>query len=65
MILNPIECGWCGAVDRPFYLHGKPICGRCSKPYADCCDGEQAQPNSQESTDPEIQTTGGEVKEGV
>ena len=47
MTNDPITCPWCGGVTRGIDAHGHVQCGRCSRPlFGDCCDGEQAQPDS-------------------
>jgi hypothetical protein len=43
---DALTCPWCGSTTRPVALHGHAICGRCSRPLYDCCDGEQAEPDS-------------------
>ena len=44
---NLMTCPWCGGITRGIDAHGHVQCGRCSRPVSgDCCDGEQAQPES-------------------
>ena len=38
-----VTCPWCGGITRPIFKSHME-CGRCGRPLADCCDGEQAQP---------------------
>ena len=47
-MLEPQICDWCGSWTRPQFHQSKYICGRCRRPLADCCDGEQAQPDLKE-----------------
>ena len=63
--MGPIDCPWCGEWTRPVFHSAKYICGRCRGPIVDCCDGEQAQPDSETFKDKPVPATGGAVEKAL
>ena len=52
--MNPLDCPWCGAWTRPVFKRAHYECGRCGRILVDCCDGETAEPHSEDVTDTAI-----------